>query len=179
MQSSGNLSSLAERMKARTERERQEVEALTRQQFEALRENLSASSKNALTTTEAAIMRQLKDLEKTVSSLCRTLSWMFARKWLQALLITLSTLIGVALAGWAIGWGLLTLAENKITDVQREINTLNQQKSALEKTVTQLEVKTWGVRLVEAPEGRFIVLPPKNTLKPGWNIDNKPAWKVE
>ena len=49
MQNTGNLNSLTEKMRAKTDQDRQEVEALTRQQFSALQQSLSESSKNALT----------------------------------------------------------------------------------------------------------------------------------
>ena len=175
MQNNGNLNSLAERMKAKAEQEQQELEALTRQQFSALQQSLSELSKNALSTTEAAIQRQLTSLEQSVSTRCRTLSWMFARKWLQILLLTASILMGATLGGW----GLFTLAGNKAAALQREIAALGSQKAAMEKTVAQLQAQTWGIALVESPEGRFIVLPGKSTLKPGWTIAKNPAWKVE
>lgn len=69
---------------------------------------------------------------------CRTLSWIFARKWLQILLITASILMGATLGGW----GLLTLAGNKATALQQEIATLGNQKAAMEKTVAQLQAQT-------------------------------------
>ena len=62
---------LAEKMKARTEQDRQELETLTRQQFSALQQSLSESSKNALSITEAAILSQLSSLERNVTSRCR------------------------------------------------------------------------------------------------------------
>ena len=57
-----SLTSLAERLKAKTEQERQEMENLTQQQFSALSESLRQSSQNVLSTTEAAILHQLGKL---------------------------------------------------------------------------------------------------------------------
>ena len=68
MQNNGNLNSLAERMKAKTQQEQQELEALTRQQFSALQQKLSELSKNALNTTEVAIQHQLSSLEQSVAT---------------------------------------------------------------------------------------------------------------
>ena len=175
MQSTGNLNTLAERMKARAEQEQQELEDLTRQQFSALQQSLSELSKNAISTTEAAIQRQLSSLEQSVTTRCRALSWIFARKWLQILLVTMSILMGATFGAW----GIFTLAGNKATALQREIATLGKQKIAMEKTVAQLQAQTWGLVLVESPEGRFIIPPVKSTLKPGWTIDKNPAWKLE
>lgn len=175
MQNTGSLNSLTERMKAKAEREQQELEALTRQQFSALQQSLSELSKSALSTTEAAIQRQLTSLEQSVTTRCHTLSWMFARKWLQILLITMSILMGATLGAW----GTFILAGNKATALQQEIAALGEQKTAMEKTVTQLQAQTWGLVLVESPEGRFIVPPVKSTLKPGWTFGKNPAWKLE
>lgn len=175
MQNTGNLNSLTERMKARTEQDRQEVEALTRQQFSTLQQSLSESSKNALSTTEAAILSQLSSLEQNVTSRCRILSRAFGTKCLQAALLSLCILAGAALGGW----GLFILAGNKAASLQREIAGLTAYKDSLEKTAAQLEAKTWGLTLVESPEGRFIVPPVKNPLKPGWTVGKTPAWKVE
>ena len=75
MPNTGNsLASLAERMRAKTEQDRQELEALTRQQFNALSESLRQSSTAALRTTEAAIQDKLGTLEENITSRCQTLS---------------------------------------------------------------------------------------------------------
>ena len=66
--SQNSLNSLAERIKAKTEQERQEVETLTRQQFSALSANLQQSSKNALSITEAAILKEIVEMEKSITS---------------------------------------------------------------------------------------------------------------
>lgn len=175
MQNTGTLNSLAERMKAKAVQEQQELEALTRQQFNALQQSLNELSKNALITTEAVIQHQLTSLEQSVTTRCRALSWMFARKWLQVLLISMSILMGAGMGGW----GLLTIAESKAAGLRQEIASLNNQKVVMENTVNQLEAKTWGLSLVESQQGRFIVLPKNSTLKPGWTIGPNHAWKVE
>ena len=171
MQNNGtSLQSLAERMKAKTEQDRQEIETLTRQQFSTLSASLSESSKNALSTTEAAILRQLSSLEQNVTSRCRMLRAAFGWKCLQALVITLCILTGATLGGW----GLMTLAGNKVTTLQREIAELSTAKTALEKSIA-----AWPLTLETAPNGRFLIPTPPHTLKPGWTFNNQAAWKLE
>jgi hypothetical protein len=170
MQNTGNLNSLAEKMKARTEQERLELESLTRQQFAALSKSLSESSKNALSTTEAAIRLQLASLEQNVTSHCRILSAVFGWKCLQALILTLCILMGATLSGW----GLLTLAEKKIVTLQREVAELRTAKAALEQSIA-----TWPLALENAPNGRFLIPTPPHTLKTGWTFNNQAAWKLE
>ena len=101
-----SASSLAERVRAKAEQERQEMESLTRQQFSALSESLRQSSQNALSTTEAAILAQLGNLESSISSRSRTLNRAFGWTCLRGLLLSLSILMGAGMGGW----GLLTLA---------------------------------------------------------------------
>lgn len=63
-----SASSLAEKLWARTEKERQATEALFQENFHALQQHLQVSSKNALATTENAILESLAQLEQTISS---------------------------------------------------------------------------------------------------------------
>ena len=57
-----SASSLAEKLRARIEKERQEIEALFQEKFHDLQQHLQASSKNALATTEHAITESLAQL---------------------------------------------------------------------------------------------------------------------
>ncbi|EHJ48327.1 hypothetical protein DFW101_2322 [Solidesulfovibrio carbinoliphilus subsp. oakridgensis] len=176
MPNTGNsLASLAERMRAKTEQDRQELEALTRQQFNALSESLRQSSTAALRTTEAAIQEKLGKLEESIASRCQTLSWAFGKRWLQALLLSMALLMGTALGGW----GVVTLITNRVLALQGEIQSLNASKAELENTVGQLEKRTWGLKLLENQDGRFIILPPKTSAHTGWTVGKQQAVKLE
>ena len=176
MPNTGNsLASLAERMRTKTEQDRQELEALTRQQFTTLSESLRQSSTAALRTTEAAIQEKLGTLEESIASRCQTLSWAFGRKWLQALFLSLALLMGTALGCW----GVVTLLAHRIIALQDEIQSLQASKSDLENTVSQLEKRTWGLKLLENQDGRFIILPPKTSAHTGWTVGKQQAVKVE
>jgi len=176
MPNTGNsLASLAERMRAKTEQDRQELEALTRQQFDALSRSLRQSSAVALRTTEAAIREKLGTLEESIASRCQTLSWAFGRKWLQVLLLGMALLMGTALGGW----GVVSLFTHKIIALQGEIQSLNASKVEMENTAGQLEKRTWGLKLLENQDGRFIILPPKATAKTGWTVGKQQAVKLE
>ena len=176
MPNTGNsLTSLAERMRAKTEQDRQELEALTRQQFDALSKSLRQSSTAALRTTEAAIQEKLGKLEENVASRCHTLSWTFGKKWLQALILSMALLTGTALGGW----GVVTLFTRRIMALQGEIQSLHASKAELESTVGQLEKRTWGLKLLENQDGRFIILPPKSSAQTGWTVGKQQAVKLE
>ena len=81
-----SASSLAEKLRARTEKERQETETLFQENFHALQQHLQASSKSALATTENAILESLAQLEQNISSRCRTMGTVFSRPYRLALL---------------------------------------------------------------------------------------------
>lgn len=163
MQNSGNLNSLTERMKARAEQERQELEALTQQQFSALQQSLSELSKNALSTTEAAILHQLASLEQSVTSRCRILSAAFGWKCLQSLVVTLCILMGAMLSGW----GLVSLVEKKITALHREVITLSERKEKLEAESIRLWAAFKGLEPYHAEDKDYLLTPV------GWTIINK------
>ena len=176
MPSTGNsLVSLAERMRVKTEQDRQELEALTQQQFSALQRNLSESSKNALNTTETAILAQLSTLEKSVTTRCQTLSRTFGTRCLQALLLSFALVLGLTLGGW----GLMHWETSRILALHQEAEQLQADIAALEKTAAQLEAKTWSLELSDSEKGRFIILPAKITPKTGWTFGNRQAIKLE
>ena len=174
MQNTGNLNSLTEKLKAKTDQERREMEALTRQQFNALSQSLHESSTTALGTTEAAILRQLSSLEQSVTSRCRILSTAFGWKCLQALVITLSILMGAIFSGW----GLLALAEKKITTLHREITALSERKDSMEAQSTRIWAIFKGLEPYHS-EGKDYLLTPE-----GWKIihagtvNKQDAWSI-
>jgi DNA repair exonuclease SbcCD ATPase subunit len=99
----------------------------------------------------------------------------FIRHWFVCGLLGLGLTSGLPLGGW----GLTTLAKRHISSLHQNITALSHQKASLEATLKQLESKTWGLSLIETPEGRFIILPPKATLKTGWTFGKQPAVKLE
>ena len=175
MQNTGNLNSLTEKLKAKTERERQEMEILIRQQFGALNQSLHESSKNALSTTEAAILHQLTNLEQSVTSHCRILSAAFGWKCLQALTITLCILTGAIFSGW----GLLTLAEKKITALHREITTLSERKESLEVQSARIWATFKGLEPYQSEGKDYLLAPEGWTITHGGTLNGKrEAWII-
>ena len=174
MQNTGSLNSLTEKLKAKTERERREMETLIRQQFDALSQSLRESSKSALSTTEAAILRQLGSLEQNVTSRCRILSVAFGWKYLQALVITLCILTGITFSGW----GLLALAEKKITTLHREITTLSGRKEKLEVQSTQIWATFKGVEPYQSEGKNYLLTPEGWTITHGGTLGKREAWRI-
>ena len=161
-------------MKTKTERERQELESLTRKQFAALSKSLSESSKNALNTTETAILGQLSSLEQNVTSRCRIMSAAFGWKCLQALVITLCILTGAIFSGW----GLLTLAEKKITALHREIITLSERKESLEVQSARIWATFKGLEPYHSEGKDYLLTPEGWTITHGGTLGKREAWRM-
>jgi len=176
MQPTGNLANLAERMKEKTAQERQQIEDIVKTELTALRWSLNDATKNALSTIKKDMEREITNARDTLSEQAKTLSLTFAQRWLTAGLIALAVLLSLATGSL----GLAKLAERKALNLYQEITQLQQQQSRLETTVQQLQDKTWGLDLVEQPDGRFIILPPKTTARTGYiHSKNRQAIKVE
>ena len=176
MQNTGNLNSLAEKMKARTERERQELEALTRQQFSALQRSLSESSKNALSTTEAAILSGIADMEKNITSRCQSLGEMFNRKyWLS---IVLSA--GILFLTVVTCCGLITLYQHRITDTRRELAELTREKDALQAQCNRIWATFKGLEPYHDQDGKdYLLLPAGRKFQfAGLMPDKREAWEI-
>jgi hypothetical protein len=150
-----SLSSLAERLKARTERETQEIENLTRQQFERLNRSLTESSKNALSTTESVILSGLSNLESEIASRCRIMSKAFGKTCLQAGLV----MFGLILALGLMGWVMLSLFRGEAQDLRQEIATLKAGKEAWERDFPPIQRAFPGLALHQQSGKNYLILP--------------------
>jgi hypothetical protein len=173
--SPNSLANLTERLKSKTEENRQTAEKLIEAEFESLSLNVRESMKNALATIENAINREIVTMRESMTGQIRLLNNGFIKLWLVCGLLGLGLIGGMALGGW----GLASLVQRHIISLRQDLTGLNQQKARLEITLKQLESKTWGLSLIEHPEGRFIILPPNATLKTGWKLGKQPAAKLE
>ena len=175
MQPTGNLADLAERMKEKTEQERQQIENIVSAELTTLRRSLNDATQNALSTIKRDMEQQIQNARETLKEQSKILSLSFGQRWLATSLIALAAIIGITMGGW----GLTKLAERKAMNLRQEISQLQQQQAKLETTVKQLQAQTWGLELADSPEGRFIILPPKATAKTGWTHGTRQAIKVE
>ena len=176
MQPTGGLANLAARMKEKTEQERQQIENIVNTELTNLRRSLNDATKNALNTIKNDMADEIRDARKTLSEQVKILNLSFAQRWLTVGLMALAVLIGLAMGSF----GLAQLAERKARSLHQEISQLQQQQARLETTVQQLQAKTWGLDLLEASDGRYIILPPKAKAKTGYIYNkNRQAIKVE
>lgn len=175
MQNTGTLNSLTERIKAKTEQEQRELETLTRQQFDALSKSLSESSKNALSTTEAAILSSITDMEKNITSRFQSLGEIFNRKYMLSIALSAGILFMTVLTCW----GLITLYQHRIADTRRELTELTRKKEALQ---TQ-NARIWATFKDMEPhhaEGKdYVLLPAGRKFQfAGLMPDKREAWEI-
>lgn len=175
MQNSGNLNSLTERMKAKAEQEQKELEALARQQFDALSKSLSESSKNALSTTEAAILSGITDMEKSITSRCQSLGEMFNRKYLLSIVLSAGILFMTVLTCW----GLITLYQHRIADTHRELAALTREKEALQTQNARIWATFKGLEPHHAEGKDYLLLPAGRKFQfAGIMPDKREAWEI-
>lgn len=175
MQNTGTLNSLTERMKAKAEQEQKELEALTRQQFNALSKSLSESSKNALGTTEAAILNSITDMEKNITSRCQSLGEMFNRKYWLSIALSAGILFMTVLTCW----GLITLYQHRITDTRRELAALTREKEALQTQNARIWATFKGLEPHHAEGKDYLLLPAGRKFQfAGIMPDKREAWEI-
>lgn len=67
---------------------------------------------------------------------------------------------------------------NERAELHTEIVRLKAAIQAEEVTLTKMKSKTWGIKLHEDKNGRFIILPEKMKLDPMWTLENRSAAKL-
>lgn len=177
MQPTGSLKHLTEHLKEKTQQDRQQIENIVSDELTNMKRNLSDATRNALSTIKNDMEREIRNARETLKDQTKVLSLSFAQRWLTASLMALAILLGLAVGGI----GLTKLAERNARSLHQKITQLQQQQAQLESTVKQLQSQTWGLDLLETPDGRFIVLAPKATATTGYTFQNKTrqAIKVE
>ena len=167
-----SASSLAEKLRARTEKERQATEALFQENFHTLQQHLQASSKNALATTENTILESLAQLEQTISS--RTMGTVFSRPCRLALLWSCAILIVSVLTIW----GLLMLSQYRIKGLEQEISNLSARREALEAQNASLWNSFKGLEPYQAEGRTYLLTPAGRQIVHAGKVGQRDAWEV-
>jgi cell division protein FtsB len=152
--SPGHMSSLVEKLQARTEQTRQEIKKLTDEQFKTLSESLNASSRNALSTTEAGIAREIEAMQSRLTANCKTVSLLFGSRLLQMFMLGFALIVGL----FAGGWGLMAWMGSQVQTLNQEISRLSQAKEIEEQNLSKLHRKTWGIQLETIDGKKYIIL---------------------
>lgn len=167
-----SVSSLAEKLRARTEKERQETEALFQENVHALQQHLQASSKNALATTENVIFESLTQLEQNISSRCRTMGTVFSRPYRVALLWSCVSLIVSALSIW----GLLILSQYRIKGLEQEISNLSARREQLKAQNAALWNSFKRLEPYQAEGRTYLLTPAGQQIVNAGKVGQRNAW---
>ena len=163
MKQTSSAADFSARLRQKMEQERQEIESVTANELRRLGENLRhiASEERRIT---AAVTGD------AIGRLRGMLLW----GWLRPLVIGVLLSIGLCVGSWGamqwLWWQIESRIETKAS-LEREIE---QQRE----TVERLQQSTWGIRLQETPEGRFVVLPPETLDAPPWTVGGRPAVRL-
>ena len=152
--SPGHMSSLVEKLQARTEQTRQEMEKLTDDQFKLLSKSLSESSRNALTTTESDIAREIEAMRSRLSAKFSTVSLLFGSRLLQMCLLGFALMTGLFVGGW----GVMAWMGSQVQTLNQEISSLSQAKEIEQQTLSKLHRKTCGIQLETIDGKKYIIL---------------------
>ena len=169
-----SASALAEKLRARTEKERLATEALFQENFHALQQHLQASSKSALATTENAILESLAQLEQNISSRCRTMGTVFSRPYRLVLLWSCAILIVSVLTIW----GLLMLSQYRIKALEQEISNLSARREQLETQNASLWNSFKGLEPYQAEGRTYLLTPAGRQIVHAGKVGQRDAWEV-
>lgn len=192
MSSHSNVQSLAATLKQKQDEDRQQIEALTRSELDALAANLKKQSAAALSGTldaiESDLNQRLAGIKKQIEAQTKPLSASLAsvkaeaetlqaltfRGWLKPLALSLSLLLGIFAGSWA----LMQWLSYSITSQLETRAELAQQIKVQEQTLAKIEARTWGVEFNQDSNGRFLILPSGVEPSTGWEIGKRQAVRL-
>src|ERR1035441_6880506 len=177
---------LSDRLRARTEREQAEIEKIMRDALLKLGRGFEPAWKAALVSienelrngTSALNKKCISDIEKMISQALAKLSTVnrsaaLAEKRLRALLAW-GSLGLIGMAAFSVGALVFLYWTNMAGHrLQAQVTLVQHEILESRETLQTLANQTWGVRLLESPEGRFITLP--NNTENGWTCSGKPC----
>ena len=188
MSETSSPQTLSERLRQKLEADRQAVENLTRQELEKLASDLRKACASALSSTEAAIDKTTQDalsrlgtrsdrLSATMSEIERrvkTTTTLAIRNWIKLLVTGLSLFLGVSLGSW----GLMQFLTSRIQGQIETSAALAAEIETQQRTLKQIEAKTWGIEFKQDDQGRFLVFPPGVQPSTGWTVGKQQAVKL-
>jgi hypothetical protein len=169
MEQAGSLKNLAERMREKAEQERIETEKVFSEQLQTLKDNLQASSQNALRTMSDAMGQEIMGAAEKLRQQYQVLSLAFGRKWIGLAILGVALCLGMAVGGWALtgAWAW------RLAGYQTDLELAKQ-------ALANLKGEMWNLELRELPNGRFIVFPPgKKSDGQTWKVGDRDAIRME
>ena len=180
MEQIGNLKTLAERMKEKAEQERIETEKIFREQLQTLKDNLQASSQNALRTMSDAMAQEITSAAERLSGQYRVLSMSFGKRWIALTILGVALCLGMAIGGWALaeyGASNLEVYRSELARLKQDCQT--QRRELEEMRPERAKAETWGLSFFESENGQFIMIPVGMEIKTGWTRGENQLIKLE
>lgn len=176
------LGELTSRFQARVAQDREVMEKTVSIELNVLRQSLSESSSDVLNITKDGIRRhgellsqmiwsQLDLVEQEMSSWRKVL----AGGLLKSFFWGMGLALGLGIAGLCV----LALLNTRLERIQSVTAQWETHLEELRNDANRIEKNTWGLKLVEDRQGRFIVLPEGTTAVTGWTVGDRHALRLE
>ena len=164
-----NVGELSERLKSRMEEETSVIEGIASEELRSFGEKLRGSVSSELNTIKSDIGEIMAEsLEKS-----RSLKKWLIKTWIRPFLMGLCFSLGIFFGSWV----LMQFISHSIENQLEKRAVLVQEIEEQQKTLKQIEAKTWGVKFYEDSRGRFLIAP-KGVELSSWIVGGLSAAKL-
>lgn len=177
-----HMSSLATQLQKKLEQDRKEIAELTSNELKQLANDLHTRMKNELHTTAEGIISAHKTLRALIQqennptyNQATSLTNCLKMSWIMPPLVSLSLLLTISLGSW----GLTRYFAHQIANKLAVMEQLDMRQAKAQKTLDTLTAGTWGIKLLENEQGRWIILPPNLNADTNWTTDERQAIRLE
>ena len=153
MDETGSMSELERRLRTKAEEDRRRSEQIYLAELKTLGENL----RQRVRQEADSIVSAMESLTRPVRGTLRRLTLLY---------IALGVLLSLGIFGG--NWALVEWQSRQIESLREERAQLEAEIAGQRLTLQRLQDQTWGVRLVEGKQGRFVVLPKGTLSNPPW-----------
>lgn len=153
MGETGSMSELERRLRTKAEEDRKRSEQIYLDELKMLGGNL----RGCVSEEVSSIVSAMESLTRPVRGTLRRLTLLY---------IALGVLLSLGIFGG--NWALVQWQSRQIESLREERAQLEAEIAGQRLTLQRLQDQTWGVRLVEGEQGRFVVLPKGTLSNPPW-----------
>ena len=153
MDETGSMSELERRLRTKAEADRKRSEQIYLDELKMLGANL----RRRVRQEADSIVSAMESLTRPVRGTLRRLTLLY---------IALGVLLSLGIFGG--NWALVQWQSRQIESLREESAQLEAEIAGQRLTLQRLQDQTWGVRLVENKQGRFVVLPKGTLSNPPW-----------
>lgn len=153
MDETGSMSELERRLRTKAEEDRRRSEQIYLDELKMLGANL----RQRVRKEADSIVSAMESLTRPVRGTLRRLTLLY---------IALGALLSLGIFGG--NWALVQWQSSRIESLWEERAQLEAEIAGQRLTLERLQDQTWGVRLVEGKNGRFVVLPKGTLSNPPW-----------